>query len=117
MKKITLPLVLLLTLLSLLSSAQDLSRNNEIMQKVMSSDKYSFATGTADSLNTAISYAVSHLADQIMIDVKITSKSEIKSKNGNGELDETIIFEQVSETFTNVRLSDYQQLMRAAEMS
>lgn len=111
MKKSALPLVILLTLLSLFASAQDLSHNREIMQKVMSSGNYSFATGTADSLNTAISYAVSHLADQIMTDVKISSKSEIKSKNKNGELDETVIFEQVSETFTNVRLSDYQQLI------
>lgn len=111
MKKTTIPLIILLTFISLLSSAQDLSHNREIMQKVMSSGDYSFATGTADSLNTAISYAVSHLADQIMTDVKISSKSEIKSKNKNGELNETVIFEQVSETFTNVRLSDYQQLI------
>ena len=111
MKKTTIPLVFLLTFLSALSSAQDLSRNREIMEKVMSSDKYSFATGTADSLNTAISYAVSHLADQIMTDVKVSSKSEIKSQNENGELNETVIFEQVSETFTNVKLSDYQQLV------
>ena len=113
MKKTALPLVFLLTFLSLFSSAQDLSHNREIMQKVMSSDKYSFATGTADSLNAAISYAVSHLADQIMTDVKVTSKSEIKSKNENGSVDETVVFEQVSETFTNVRLSDYQQLIIA----
>lgn len=95
------------------SLAQDLARNREIMQKVISSDRYSFAIGTADSLNTAISHAVLHLADQIMTDVKITSKSEIKSNNENGELNETVIFEQVSETFTNVRLSDYQQLIIA----
>lgn len=113
MKKTALTLVFLLTFISLFSSAQDLSHNREIMQKVMSSDKYSFATGTADSLNTAISHAVLHLADQIMTDVKISSKSEIKSKNENGELNETVIFEQVSETFTNVRLSDYQQLIIA----
>ncbi len=111
MKKIAIPLVFLLTFLSALSSAQDLSRNREIMEKVMSSDKYSFATGTSDSLNTAISYAVSHLADQIMTDVKVSSKSEIKSQNESGELNETVIFEQVSETFTNVKLSDYQQLV------
>lgn len=66
MKKVALPLVILLTLISMFSSAQNLSHNREIMQKVMSSDKYSFATGTADSLNTAISHAVSHLADQMM---------------------------------------------------
>ena len=111
MKKNTIPFIFLLTFISLISSAQDLSRNREIMQKVMSSDKYSFAIGSADSLNTAISYAVTHLADQIMTDVKISSKYEIKSQNGNGELNETVIFEQVSETFTNVRLSDYQQLI------
>lgn len=111
MKKIALPLVFLLTLLSLLSSAQDLSRNREIMQKVMSSDKYSFATGTADSLNTAISYAVAQLADQIMTEVRISSKSEMKTNIENGQVNETVLFEQVSETFTNVRLSDYQQLI------
>lgn len=113
MKKKAFPLLILLTLISLFSSAQDLTHNREIMQKVMSSNKYSFATGTADSLNTAISYAVSHLADQIMTDVKISSKSKIKSKKENGELNETVIFEHVSETFTNVRLSDYQQLLIA----
>lgn len=106
-------LVSLFIMQCFLTVAQDINHNIEISKNVMKSGEYLYATSMADSLSIAISDAVKLLSDQILTDVRTSTKHEIKSQNSNGEYNETTMFEQVSETFTNVRLSDYQHLIIA----
>jgi hypothetical protein len=83
-----------------------------IMQQVQAaSDRYLFASASADSLDQAKTSAVHQLAGQIMTNVQSYSKYDLTHRMESGEIDETVLFEQVSETFTNVRLTDYQTLV------
>lgn len=110
MKKLLLPLILFLTFVS--ASAQDMKQARTIMQQVQaSSDRYLFASASADSLDQAKTSAVHQLAGQIMTNVQSYSKYDLTHRMESGEIDETVLFEQVSETFTNVRLTDYQTLV------
>ena len=106
-------LLLLFLIVSCMVPAQDINRNVEIMKNVMASDKYLHAYSSSDSLDLAIADAVKMLSDQVLIEVKTTSKSEVNVQINNGELDEKVLFNQVSETFSNVRLSGYQTLIVA----
>ena len=107
-------LTLLLSTLFLALSAQDVDRDRRIMEQVIDAgDKYSYASFSHDTLEVAIKNAVSLLASQIITDVKIKAKSEIHSVTDNGDVDERLIFDQVAETFTNVRLEDYRTLVVA----
>ena len=110
MKKLLLSLILFLTIVS--ASAQDVKHDRAIMQQVQAaSDRYLFASASADSLDQAKNSAVKQLAGQIMTEVKVSSDYDIVHRLENGEIDETVLFKQVSETFTNVRLTDYQTLV------
>ena len=110
MKKLLLPIILFLTVLA--ASAQDVKRDQAIMGKVQAdSEHYLFASASADSLDQAKTSAVNQLAGLIMTDVKVYSNYDLSHKLENGDLDETVLFKQVSETFTNVRLTDYQTLI------
>ena len=110
MKKLLLPLILFLTFVS--ASAQDMKQARTIMQQVQAaSDRYLFASASADSLDQAKTSAVHQLAGQIMTNVQSYSKYDLSHRMESGEIDETVLFEQVSETFTNVRLTDYQTLV------
>lgn len=110
MKKLLLPLILFLTFVS--TSAQDMKQARTIMQQVQAaSDQYLFASASADSLDQAKTSAVHQLAGQIMTNVQSYSKYDLTHRMESGEIDETVLFEQVSETFTNVRLTDYQTLV------
>ncbi len=110
MKKLLLPLILFLTFVS--ASAQDMKQARTIMQQVQAaSDQYLFASASADSLDQAKTSAVHQLAGQIMTNVQSYSKYDLTHRMESGEIDETVLFEQVSETFTNVRLTDYQTLV------
>lgn len=110
MKKLLLPLILFLTFVS--ASAQDMKQARTIMQQVQAaSDRYLFASASADSLDQAKTSAVHQLAGQIMTNVQSYSKYDLTHRMESGEIDETVLFEQVSETFTNVRLTDYQTLV------
>ena len=44
-------------------------------------------------------------------EVKVYSNYAIGHQNENGQIDEKVLYKQVSETFTNVRLTDYQTLV------
>ena len=110
MKKLLLPLILFLTFVS--ASAQDMKQARTIMQQVQAaSDRYLFASASADSLDQAKTSAVHQLAGQIMTNVQSYSKYDLSHRMEGSEIDETVLFEQVSETFTNVRLTDYQTLV------
>lgn len=107
-------LTLLLSTLFFALSAQDVDRDKRIMEQVVASGgKYSYASSSHDTLEVAIKNAVSLLASQIITDVKVKAKSEVHSVTGNGEVDERLFFDQVAETFTNVRLQDYHTLIVA----
>lgn len=110
MKKLLLPLIFFLTFVS--ASAQDMKQARTIMQQVQAaSDRYLFASASADSLDQAKTSAVHQLAGQIMTNVQSYSKYDLSHRMEGSEIDETVLFEQVSETFTNVRLTDYQTLV------
>ena len=92
--------------------AQDLEQNRSIMKKVQAaSDKYLYAIASADSLDQATTDAVALLSSQIMTDVQVVTDSRVNSTLSNGELNEESVFSQVSKTFSNVQLSDYQLLL------
>lgn len=110
MKKLLLSLVLFLTVFG--ASAQDVKHDRAIMQQVQAaSDRYLFASASADSLDQAKTNAVQQLAGQIMTDVKTSSNYDISHRFESGGIDETVLFKQVSETFSNVRLTEYQTLV------
>jgi hypothetical protein len=107
MKKLILSLTLLL--FAFAASAQDVKRDHATMEQVQAvSDRYLFASASAESIDKAKALAVQHLASQIMTEVKVRSNYAIGHQNENGQVDEKVLFNQVSETFTNVRLTDYQ---------
>ena len=110
MKKLLLPLILFLTVFS--ASAQDIKQQRESMRQVQAaSDRYLFTSASADSLDQAKASAVKQLASQIMTNVTSYSNYDLSHKSENGKMDERVLFKQVSETFTNVRLRDYQTLV------
>ena len=110
MKKLLLPVLLLFWVASV--TAQDVKHDRAIMEKVeAASDRYLFTSASADSLEQAKINAVQQLAGQIMTDVKTSSNYDVNHRLENGQVDETVLFNQVSETFTNVRLTDYQTLV------
>ena len=110
MKKLLLSLVLFLTVVA--ASAQDVKQTRAAMKQVQAaSDRYLFASATADSLDQAKASAVQQLASQIMTNVTSYSNYDLSHRLENGNLDETVLFNQVSETFTNVRLTEYQTLV------
>lgn len=112
MKRIILTLILSTLFLTL--SAQDIDRDRRIMERVMAdTDKYSYASASHDTLEVAVKNAVAMLASQIVTDVKVQAKSEIHSVTGNGDIEERLFYDQVAETFTNVRLKDYHTLVVA----
>ncbi len=112
MKRIILTLILSTLFLTL--SAQDIDRDRRIMERVMAdTDKYSYASASHDTLEVAVKNAVAMLASQIVTDVKVQAKSEIHSVTGNGDVEERLFYDQVAETFTNVRLKDYHTLVVA----
>ena len=103
---------LLFSTLALALAAQDVDRDRRIMEQVVaSSDKYSYASSSHDTLEVAIKNAVSLLASQIITKVTVKTKSEVHSVTENDQIDESIFFDQVAETFTNVRLEDYHTLV------
>ena len=107
-------LTLMLSTLFLVLSAQDVDRDKRIMERVMAeTDKYSYASSSHDTLKVAVKNAVALLASQIVTDVKVQAKSEIHSVTGNGDVEERLFYDQVAETFTNVRLKDYHTLVVA----
>ena len=81
---------------------------NNIM---MDHENYLYATAVADSFDLAVKEATGMLASQIMTDVKSESKSSLSSMTNNGDFSESSYFSNITETFTNVQLSDYQVLM------
>lgn len=92
--------------------AQDVKHDRTIMKQVQeASDRYLFASAIADSLDQAKASAIQQLAGQIMTEVKVYSNYDLSHRFENGGIDETVLFKQVSETFTNVRLTDYQTLV------
>lgn len=94
--------------------AQDVEQDRRVMKKVQAeSDKYLFASASADSLDKATTDAVKMLSSQIMTNVQIVTDSKINSSFANGELSEETVFSQVAKTFSNVQLSDYQRLVVA----
>lgn len=110
MKKLILLLPLLLFVVA--ASAQDVKRDRATMEQVQAlSDRYLYASASADSPDKAKTLAVQHLASQIMTEVKVYSNYAIGHQSENGEIDEKVLYKQVSETFTNVRLTDYQTLV------
>lgn len=110
MKKLILSLTLLLFVVA--ASAQDVKRDRATMEQVQAlSDRYLYASASADSLDKAQNLAVQSLATQIMTEVKVYSNYAIGHQNENGQIDEKVLYKQVSETFTNVRLTDYQTLV------
>jgi hypothetical protein len=110
MKKLLLSLFLFLTVVA--ASAQDVKQTRAAMKQVQAaSDRYLFASATADSLDQAKASAVQQLASQIMTNVTSYSNYDLSHRLENGNLDETVLFNQVSETFTNVRLTEYQTLV------
>ncbi len=112
MKRILLTLILSTLFLTL--SAQDVDRDRRIMERVMAdTDKYSYASASHDTLEVAVKNAVAMLASQIVTDVKVQAKSEIHSVTGNGDIEERLFYDQIAETFTNVRLKDYHTLVVA----
>lgn len=94
----------ILTLLVTAAYAQDVENNRNIMNKIKDSGNYLFASASADSVDRALDEAVTKLGAQIMTDVQSVSDLKITPE---GEL----LYEQVSKTFTNVKLSDYQSLV------
>ena len=107
-------LTFILTSFFLALSAQDVDRDRHIMERVMGdTDKYSYASASHDTLEVAVKNAVAMLASQIVTDVKVQAKSEIHSVTGNGDIEERLFYDQVAETFTNVRLKDYHTLVVA----
>ena len=110
MKKLILSLTLLLFVVA--ASAQDVKRDRATMEQVQAlSDRYLYASASADSLDKAQNLAVQSLATQIVTEVKVYSNYAIGHQNENGQIDEKVLYKQVSETFTNVRLTDYQTLV------
>ena len=110
MKKLFLPF--LLCIMAVSAYAQDVKHDRAIMTQVQAaSDRYLFASASADSLEQAKASAVKQLASQIMTEVKVFSNYDLSHSYKDGSIDETILFKQVSETFTNVRLTDYQTLV------
>ena len=110
MKKLLLSLFLFLTVVA--ASAQDVKQTRAAMKQVQAaSDRYLFASATADSLDQAKASAVQQLASQIMTNVTSYSNYDLSHRFENGDIDETVLFNQVSETFTNVRLTEYQTLV------
>lgn len=110
MKRLLLPVMLLI--MSVSAFAQDVKHDRAIMTQVRAaSDRYLFASASADSLDRAKASAVKQLAGQIMTEVKVFSNYDLSHSYKDGSLDETVLFKQVSETFTNVRLTDYQTLV------
>lgn len=92
--------------------AQDLTINKQIMNNIMMDhENYLYATAVADSFDLAVKEATGMLASQIMTDVKSESKSSLSSMTNNGDFSESSYFSNITETFTNVQLSDYQVLM------
>ena len=112
MKRIILSLIISTFCFAL--SAQDIDRDRRIMDRVMADTyKYSYASASHDTLEVAIKNAAVMLASQIVTDVKVMAKSEIHSVTGNGIVEERLFYDQVAETFTNVRLKDYHTLVVA----
>ena len=112
MKRIILTLIL--STLFLVLSAQDVDRDRRIMERVMAdSDRYSYASASHDTLEVAVNNAVALLASQIVTDVRVLTKSETHSVTGNDNVEERLFYDQVAETFTNVRLKDYHTLVVA----
>lgn len=96
----------------LLCQAQDLERNKEIALEISkNSNNYSFASAFGKSFDEALEAAVTMLGSQIITDVKSQSSIKVHSANQDGRLTEEITYEQVSKTFSNVKLSDYHILV------
>lgn len=112
MKRILLTFIL--TTFCIALSAQDVDRDRRIMERVMAdTDKYSCASASHDTLEVAVKNAVAMLASQIVTDVKVQAKSEIHSVTDNGDIEERLFYDQIAETFTNIRLKDYHTLVVA----
>lgn len=110
MKRILLTFILFAITFSI--TAQDIDRDRRIMEQVTANqDKYSFAMASHDTLEVAVKNAIALLASQILTDVKVQSKSEIHSVTNGNDVEEQLFFDQVAETFTNIRLKDYQTLV------
>ena len=92
--------------------AQDIEQDRSIMKKVQAaSDRYLFASASADSLDQARADAVATLSSQIMTTVEVYTDNRINSNYSHGELNSESVFSQVAKTFSNVQLSDYQLLL------
>ena len=95
-------------------SAQDVEQNKSVMRTVMAdSDSYSYASASHDTLEVAIKNAVTLLASQIVTDVKVHGKTETHSIAGKDDVEECQFYDQIAETFTNVRLKGYNTLVIA----
>lgn len=97
-------ILFILCVIGLAAFGQDVANNRNIMNKIKESGNYLFASSTSDSLDLALDEAVLKLGSQIMTNVKSVSDLKIDPEG-------KILYEQVSKTFTNVKLSDYQSLV------
>ena len=105
---------LILILLGLIVHAQDIDANRKIMNRIMMDmDHYQYATAVADSFDLAIKDAVGQLAGQIMTNVKSTTTITWSEQEINGEISSASYFSNISNTFTDVCLTDYHVLMTA----
>ena len=109
MKKLLLPLIFFLTIIT--ATAQDVKRDRATRDKVIASKNYLYAEASSDSREQAMANAVQQLAGQIMTNVNAYSSYDISHKHENDNIDETVLFNQVSETFSNVRLTEYNILI------
>lgn len=107
--------VLLFILLSINVTAQtkeQVSSNVSIMKRIMADhDRYSFASASASTFDEAVNHAVQFLAGQISTNIKVETDHTLKSERKDLQLLETEVFNQVSNTFTNVSLNDYHTLL------
>jgi len=85
-------------------NAQDVEQNRSIMAKIKESGNYRFAEFSSDSLEKARNEAVLELGSQIVTYAKSTSTITVDAE-GN------LNYEQISNTFSDVKLSDYQTLL------
>lgn len=109
MKKLFLSLILSLAVITV--SAQDVKRDRATMEKVVASENYLYASASSDTLDQAKADAVQQLAGQIMTNVNVYSNYDLIHRSENGDIEETVLFKQVSETFSNVRLTEYNMLI------
>ena len=114
MKAIKLATTFILILFSMSIHAQDvdIAANRKIMNSIIADfEHYHSATAVADSFNLAVNDAVGMLASQIMTNVQSEATTTMAEENVNGEFSSSTYFSNVINTFTDVRLTEYQVLM------